>query len=214
MQEGLSEILTIAALYLSGVILPGPNFVATAHRAVTRPRQEALALVGGIALVNMIWALAAVGGIVALFTAAPWLFMTIKLAGGAYLLWLGISLWRGARAPLSYQAQSSRAGLKGAFRSGVLINLGNAKAMLFFAGIFAAAMPADPSVLLAGIIVLMVGSIAFLWYGGVALLLSFGGAAAGYRRAKPWIDRGCGLLLGGLGLRLVAQEAKDWVPGR
>lgn len=208
MQEGVSELLAIAALYLSGVVLPGPNFVATLHRAVTRPRAEALALVGGIALVNMIWALAAVGGVVAMFAAAPWLFLTIKLAGAAYLLWLAVGLWRGATSPLMPLAQASRAGLGAAFRAGVLINLGNAKALIFFASIFAAAMPAAPSFWLAASIVLVVGAIACLWYGGLALLLSLGGAAAAYRRAKPWIDRLCGLFLAGFGAKLVAQELR------
>ncbi len=202
------ELLAIAALYFSGVVLPGPNFVATLHRAVTRPRSEALALVAGIALVNMLWALAAVGGVVALFAAAPWLFMTIKLLGAAYLLWLAIGLWRGAGAPLAPASPSARAGLGAAFRSGVLINLGNAKALIFFASIFAAAMPAAPSFWLAAGIVLIVGAIACLWYGGLALLLSFGGAATAYRRAKPWIDRLCGLFLAGFGARLVAQELR------
>ncbi len=206
MSDWLSELLAIALLYLSGVILPGPNFVATVHRAVTRPLGEAMALVAGIASVNMLWAAAAVGGVVAIFAAAPWLFLSLKLAGAAYLIYLGVSLWRQAGRPQRAALPPGRGGLAATYRAGLLINLGNAKAILFFAGIFAAAMPSHPPTAFAIAVVALVGAIAFLWYAAVALLLSLGGAAKGYRRAKPWIDRASGLLIAGLGAKLAVDS--------
>ncbi len=204
LESDLTTLLAIAAVYVTGVIVPGPNFVATVHRAVSASRREALSLVAGIAVVNMLWATAAIGGITLLFAAAPWLFLAIKLAGAAYLLWMGLQLIRRAGAPIAAAGTGSGKGHWRAFRAGLMTNLANAKAVVFFASIFAAATPQDPTLWFALAVVASVGLIAFLWYGGLALLLSLGGAAAAYRRAKPWIDRLCGAVIGALGLKLAA----------
>ncbi len=206
MHPDLADLLAIAAVYVTGVVLPGPNFVATVHRAVSASRTEAMSLVAGIALVNMLWAAAAIGGITLLFAAAPWLFLAIKLAGAAYLLWMGIQLIRRAGAPVGNSALPAGKGHWRAFRAGLLTNLANAKAVVFYASIFAAATPQDAPLWFAAAVVGTVGLIAFLWYGSLALLLSLGGAAAAYRRAKPWIDRTCGAIIGGLGIKLAASS--------
>lgn len=50
-----SAVLTVFLVYLAGVVIPGPNFVAVVHKAVAATRSEALALVAGIVLVNLFW---------------------------------------------------------------------------------------------------------------------------------------------------------------
>lgn len=50
-----TAILTVFWVYLAGVVIPGPNFVAVVHKAVAASRSEALALVVGIVVVNLLW---------------------------------------------------------------------------------------------------------------------------------------------------------------
>jgi threonine/homoserine/homoserine lactone efflux protein len=73
--------------------------------------------------------------------------------------------------------------------------------MVFYASVFSAAVPAGASTGTLTVMVLMVALIALLWYGGVALALSSGRAARLYRKAKPAIERTCGVFLIAFGLR-------------
>lgn len=85
-------VLTVFFVYLAGVVIPGPNFVAVVHKAVAATRSEALALVAGIVLVNLFWATCAIAGIGVVFAAFPWAALIVKVLGAAYLMWFGFRL--------------------------------------------------------------------------------------------------------------------------
>ena len=76
-----STVMSVAVVCVAGVMSPGPNFVAVTHRAVSSSRFEAMAMVFGIALVNMLWATVAVFGVGLLVASLPWMFWAIKLMG-------------------------------------------------------------------------------------------------------------------------------------
>jgi len=195
-------VLTASLVCLAGVMSPGPNFVAVTHRAVTAPRSEALALVAGIACVSVLWSGSALFGLGVLFTLFPWLFWTVKLLGAAYLVWLGFQLLRQMRLPLAKDsARAAQTSLRHAFRQGLLTNLANPKAMMFYASVFSAAVPAGATPATLAVIVAAVGAIATVWYGSVALFLSGAHANRLYRRGKPLIEGACGVFLIGFGLR-------------
>lgn len=198
----LAAVLGASVVCMAGVMSPGPNFVAVTHRAVTSHRAESLALVGGIVCVNALWAGAALFGLGVVFALFPWLFWSVKLLGAAYLVWFGVQLLRRAKAPLPARTQAaSSSTCARAFRDGLVTNLSNPKSMVFYASVFSAAVPAGASTATLTAMVLMVALIALLWYGGVALVLSAGHAARAYRRAKPAIERSCGVLLIAFGVR-------------
>ena len=88
----MSAVLAVFTVYIVGVVIPGPNFVAVAHKAVSARRTEAFALVAGIVLVNLFWASSALLGIGVVFALFPWLAMAIKVAGAGYLMWFGYRL--------------------------------------------------------------------------------------------------------------------------
>ncbi len=195
-------VLTAAAVCAVGVMSPGPNFVAVTHRAVSAPRAEALSLVAGIASISGMWAAAAVLGIGVLFALFPWMFWTLKLLGAAYLVWLGIQLLRHAGAPLpEHAAAPSRAPLARAFRTGMVTNLSNPKAMIFYASVFSASVPAGASPGTLAAMIVVVPFIAAAWYGSVAVFLSGAPVARLFRKARPAIERSCGALLLAFGLR-------------
>lgn len=66
-----SAVLTVFLVYLAGVVIPGPNFVAVVHKAVAATRSEALALVAGIVLINLFWSTCAIAGLGVVFAALP-----------------------------------------------------------------------------------------------------------------------------------------------
>lgn len=202
----LSVLLPLAALYLLGVVSPGPNFVAVTQRAVTRSRAEALCLVAGIVSVGALWAGAALLGLGAVFEAFPLAFWTIKLGGALYLLWFGWRLLRNAGRPAPARpAAPGKGGLQRAFAAGLAVHLSNPKSAVFYASIFSAAVPRDagwPSLAAMLAVVVLLGG---LWYGGVALVFSMPRLDRAFRRSKAWIDRACGGALMLFGARLLLE---------
>ena len=191
-----SAVLSAAVVCLAGVMSPGPNFVAVTHRAISSSWAEAVAMVFGIAMVNMLWATMALFGLNLLVTSLPWLFRSIKLMGAGYLVWFGIQLLKRSGQPLKVRIGAAAASsFSSALRDGIATNLANPKSMAFYASVFSGAVPADASMeTLLGMVV-MVGVLAVLWYGGVALVLSADRMADLYRRGKKVVERTCGLFL-------------------
>lgn len=198
----LSAVATVFSVYAAGVVIPGPNFIAVAHKSVSGRRSDALALVAGIVIVNLFWATCAILGIGMVFAIFPWLAMSVKLAGAAYLIGFGLRLV--VSAGTSHPAATrplQAAGFRSAFLQGVATNIANPKSIAFYAAVFSSAAPAHVSTPTFFAMLTTVGLTATCWYGAVALVLSHAAVATGYRRAKAWIDRACGSLIIALGIR-------------
>jgi len=191
-----TAVLSAAAVCLAGVMSPGPNFVAVTHRAISSSRVEAIAMVFGISTVNTLWAVIALFGLNLLVTSLPYVFWSIKLMGAAYLVWFGIQLLKRSGQPLKARDGLTPAScFPSALRDGIATNLANPKSMAFYASVFSGTVPADASSETLVAMVAMVGVLAVLWYGGVALLLSADRMADWYRRGKKTVERICGLFL-------------------
>lgn len=197
-----SAVLGVLSVYVAGVVIPGPNFVAVAHKAASTTRTEALAVVAGIVLVNLFWASCAILGVGIVFAAFPWLAFAVKVAGAAYLIWFGGRLIFKASAGNSQEiAQAPGGSLRQAFAQGFATNIANPKSVAFFAAVFSSAAPPHESV---GTFLAMLGMVfvvASSWYGFVALTLSHARIASAYRRSKAWVDRVCGGVIIALGVR-------------
>lgn len=80
--------LGIAAVALGLVLTPGPNMIYLVSRSITQGRRAGLISLLGVALGFLTYLLAVTTGLSAVFTLVPPLYLTIKLAGAAYLLWM------------------------------------------------------------------------------------------------------------------------------
>jgi threonine/homoserine/homoserine lactone efflux protein len=205
-------VLAVLSVYIVGVVIPGPNFVAVAHKAASSTRAAALAMVGGIVLVNLFWASCAILGVGIVFTAFPWIALAVKFAGAGYLIWFGTRLVLNAKAAPGIDAGAARAQApagpidhRRAFVQGIATNIANPKSIAFFAAVFASATPAHVTWPTFGAMlsVVLVGSSS--WYGFVAIVLSHPDVAAAYRRGKAWADRICGGVIVALGVRQLAR---------
>lgn len=106
----------------------------------------------GIAVGQTVWAFATSAGIVAILVASEPLFLAVKYAGAAYLVYLGFQALREAIAPSdrshqrSHDLQPSRR-LRPliAFRQGLISDLGNPKMAVFFASLLPQFAPAGPA---------------------------------------------------------------------
>lgn len=202
----LPHLLVLAGVWALVVMSPGPDFVVTMSRAA-RSRRAGLAAAAGIVIGTAVWASASAVGLGIVLAHYRWVAETVRLAGAAYLAWLGVRMVIHARQELpAARAFEHAPGLGSALRAGLLTDLGNPKAAVFWTSLFAAVLPpaAPVSVRAAGIVVAV--TIAAAWYSAVACAFSLTFVTSRYARAKRWVDRITGGALIGLAARLAAEH--------
>jgi len=204
MQE-LTSLLGIAAAISIGAASPSPSFVMVARTAASS-RSDGLGAALGMGLGGLAFALASLLGLHGLLLAVPSFFWMLQVAGGLYLAYLGIRIWRGAKTPLATAPVQSKSGSATAVRSlalGLATQLSNPKTAIVYASVFAAFLPATTSLLFNLAIASLVFAIEAGWYALVALALSSIGPRTRYLRHKTWMDRAAGGVMVALGVKLV-----------
>jgi threonine/homoserine/homoserine lactone efflux protein len=194
----------IALLSLMAAISPGPAVLMAARTGVTEGLRTGLFLAAGIGAGAVVWAAAALFGLSLLFEVAPALLWGLKLAGGAYLLWMAWHLWRDAALPIADTGARAPRSAGSAFRRGLLTQLANPKPAVMFSAIFVGTVPpGTPAPVLAALL-----GVVFLnetlWNSFVARLFSLERTRSAYLRLKPAIDRAFGGALALLGLKIAA----------
>lgn len=203
----LPHLLTLAGIWVLVVMTPGPDFVVTMSRAAGS-RRAGLAAAAGITLGTAIWASASAAGAGIVLARYQWAAETVRYLGAGYLAWLGLRmiLHSGRAVPEAGSDVGQRRGTGAAWRAGVLADLGNPKAAIFWTGLFAAVLPAAAPVTVRATAVALAVVIAAAWYSAVACAFSLPVVTGRYRRAKKWIDRMAGSVLTGLAVRLAAEH--------
>ncbi|MGJ7537389.1 MULTISPECIES: LysE family translocator [unclassified Variovorax] len=207
MMDTTLSLLGIAGAMTVGAMSPGPSFVMVARTAVSS-RADGLAAALGMGAGGLVFAIAALAGLQAAFLAVPTLYVAIKGLGGAYLVYLSIRIWSGARQPLAVTQETGASprqqGRSGhTFLLGLATQVSNPKTAVVYASIFAAFLPREVPLVLALAVPAVIFCIETGWYAIVALALSSAAPRSAYLRYKVWIDRAAGGVMGLLGLRLV-----------
>ncbi|MFD6452073.1 LysE family translocator, partial [Nocardia sp. NPDC060220] len=89
-----TAVLGVAAAALGMVLTPGPNMMYLVSRTVAQGRRAGMISLMGVAAGFGVYLMAAAAGITAVFAVVPGLYLAVKLAGAAYLLWLA---WQAIR---------------------------------------------------------------------------------------------------------------------
>jgi threonine/homoserine/homoserine lactone efflux protein len=206
MQE-ITAILGIAAAIAIGAASPGPSFIMVARLAVSSSRIDAACAALGMGIGGLIFACLSLVGLHGLLLAVPSLYIVLKVAGGLYLAYLGIQIWRGARTRLPDAPTTGSAFARSHARSfvlGLTTQLSNPKTAIVYASVFAAFLPPTPSALFNVSVAGVVFVIEAGWYALVAMTLSSERPRRTYLHLKTWIDRVAGGVMIALGLRLAA----------
>jgi homoserine/homoserine lactone efflux protein len=179
-------------------LTPGPTVMLISAYGFKGGFREALAAIAGTQTGNTLWYAICVTGLGALVTASPALFQAIKLAGAAYLIWLGANaLWKSWRA--SEDAHGPKL-IGKPYLQATLTQLGNPKAMLFFGALVPQFLdmraPLLPQYLIMFVVTFIGESIILTGYGWLAAV---GGRVADTHHAI-WRERISGMVLIGLGL--------------
>jgi threonine/homoserine/homoserine lactone efflux protein len=204
----LSVLLAFAAALAIAVAIPGPGILAVVSCALGRGLREALALIMGVIIGDLVYFTLAVLGMAALARSMGEFFIVIKLAGAAYLIWLGIKLWRQAPTALSSPgtAVTPPLGFRRSMLGGLIVTLGNPKSIAFYAGLLPTfvdlqKLSAGDALAMSLIVVLVVG----------AIPAAYAAVAAGSRRFlnQPSrlriINRAAGTMMIGTGVAVATQ---------
>jgi threonine/homoserine/homoserine lactone efflux protein len=200
--DAVVALLGLAVVHLLAVASPGPSTVLVVQTAAVAGRRGGLVAAFAMMLGAVAWAAAALYGLQALFAQFAWLYRVFQVAGGLFLIYLAVMMWRHARDPLPEFATLTGGSDWQVFTRALLLQLSNPKIMVFFGSIFLSVLPHDMPAWMQGTVLAIVAFDEFTWFALLALMFSGGTARAFYRRAKFWLDRIMGGALALLGLRL------------
>jgi len=203
-----SVLAAFAVALAIAVALPGPGIFAVVSCAIGRGFREALAMICGLVLGDLLYFYLAVLGMAALAHSMGELFIAVKFAGAGYLIWLGVKLWRQTPAGMSPSdgAAASPRGFRRSLLGGLVVTISNPKAIGFYAGLLPTFINLEK--LSVGEAVTM-GAIVVALVGGIPAAYAY--AAARSRRffTRPSrlkaMNRTAGSLMIGAGLTVAAQ---------
>jgi len=186
-------------------IVPGPAVLLVLSEALGHGSAKALWSILGIIAGGTAWFALSGTGIGAALLASPGLFLAIKWAGIAYLVWLGVRIF--LRKPKMANVEGAHgAALPGKlFASGFALQMGNPAVLVFFAAFLPQFLnPRAPLIPQLAILALASAVIEFVVQAGYALL------AGPIRRLGPrfatWSERAAGVMLVAIGLGLAARS--------
>ncbi|MBP6816344.1 MAG: LysE family translocator [Burkholderiaceae bacterium] len=199
-------LFVVASLVL--IITPGQDMVLVMSRSIAQGAGAGVVTAAGVSLGLVGHTLLATLGLGAVLRTSEWLFVALKLAGAAYLIWLGIGLLRSGGGPLDMQIASRRSLLR-LFFDGALSNVSNPKIAIFYFAFlpqFVAPGATHPA-LSVFVLGLLFAALTFLVKGPVGF---FAGLLSGWLRARPsalaGLYRCSGAVLIALGLKLAFER--------
>ncbi len=206
---GLDTLLIVALAAAVMNALPGPSQFYVVTRTVALGRRAGLASALGLACGAVVHVVLAATGLVALMAAVPLLFELLRVAGAAYIVWLGITTW------LSRDDVPATGGAIATvrpwrlWRQGFLIETANPKTALFFLAFLPPFV--DPALPMPWLQMVVLGLLVPLTALPVDLIIAFAAAAALGRlgaRAQRWRRRLAAGLLVALGGWLLVEDGR------
>jgi threonine/homoserine/homoserine lactone efflux protein len=193
------------------IVTPGPDTALTIRNALLGGRRAGLSTALGVSSGQAVWALATSVGLAALLAASEPVFVALKLAGAAYLVYLGLQgLWAAVRRRSHRPPEGAEpvGGLapRTAYRQGVLSNLGNPKMAVFFTSLlpqYTSGGPAFAGLLALGLVFSL---LTLVWLGAYAVAVARAGGLLRRPAVRRALDAVTGAVLVGLGLRLAAER--------
>lgn len=200
------QIFAFLAAAMLITLSPGPDNLMVLSLGIARGRRHGMVFGLGCALGCLSHTLLAAAGISALLAASATAFLALKLAGGLYLVWLGVQALRSRGSQWQGGGQSQQDGLAALFGKGLLANAINPKVVLFFLAFLPQFIVADGAgvawqTLQLGVLFTLQAALLF------GLLGYFSGYAGQWLMTTPrrgmWLDRLAGTVFVALGLRLI-----------
>lgn len=198
----MSEWIAVVTITILACISPGPDFALVSRNGLLLSRRAGLLTAVGIGIGVLVHICYTLLGLGLILQQTPWLFSALKLAGAAYLIYLGIKMI--SSKPEVEQQNVSPPAISGlsALRSGFLTNALNPKTSIFIVSLFMGVVRPDTGVTVQIAYGIFIASAHIIWFGLVALCFSTGKMREKLLSSRQWIDRGFGGLLVSFGIIL------------
>jgi len=205
----VTDLAGFVALAIVVIVTPGPDTALTIRNTLVGGRQAGVATAVGVALGQATWSVATSVGIAALLVAAEPAFAALKLAGAAYLIYLGAqSLWtafRGRPAHPTVDRSVVRVRAARALRQGVLSNLTNPKMAVFFPSLLPQFVTADaPPFLVLLALGILFCLMTLVWLTAYAFAVARAGDVLRRSAIRRTIEAVTGIVLVAFGIRVAA----------
>lgn len=200
----LAAVLTFAGAATLVILIPGPDTLVVLRGVVVHGRRSAALTMLGVLSGLTIWATAAAFGLTALLKASDYGYLALRVAGGTYLLYVGIQALRNRALGASFDSRPSLVGR--GFRAGIMTDLLNPKVGVFFITFLPAFIPRGEPVMgttfaLGALFVLETG----LYFLAILLFVRRLERWLAAERIRRALNRATGLVLIGFGVRLAVE---------
>ncbi|UQX01801.1 LysE family translocator [Streptomyces sp. RerS4] len=214
----LTQLLAATGVLALLTLVPGPDMAVVTRRAVSRGRGDGLRTVAGIAGGLLLWGALTVAGLAALLAASAEVYLVVKLAGAAYLCFLGIQSLRRPGGEMDPDSSSSSSSASSAasrsrdagsgWRTGLVSNTLNPKIAVFYTGLLPTLAPPglSPTAGMA-LLVLVHVLLTLAWLGTYVYVLSRARRFFTRPRVRRAMDRVTGVVLIGFGVRVATSTA-------
>jgi threonine/homoserine/homoserine lactone efflux protein len=202
----MGELAAFIAVSAIVIVTPGPDTALTIRSSLMGGRSAGVFTAVGVSSGQAVWTLASAAGIAALLAASEPAFLAVRIAGSAYLIWLGlqaiVAAVRGRR-KVAAAAGSRRLEPSKAFRQGLLSNLGNPKMAAFFPSLLPQFAHSFSALLALGF---MFCAMTFVWLTAYAVAVARAGDFLGRSSVRRTVEAITGAVLVALGLRLATER--------
>ena len=208
----LTQFIAFLGISALVIVTPGQDTALTIRNALLGGRKSGAFTALGVSAGQAVWTIATSAGLAALLVASEPAFLAVKLAGAAYLIFLGVqalaSAFSSRRSAATAGAPVGRRGTPWAgFRQGFISNLGNPKMAVFFTSLLPQFSPGGNASLAALLLLGFVFCLMTLgWLTGYAIAVAKAGGFLRRPRIRRTIDAVTGVVFVAFGLRLATER--------
>lgn len=208
----LTQFVAFLGISALVIVTPGQDTALTIRNTLVGGRRSGAFTALGVSAGQAVWTIATSAGLAALLVASEPAFVAVKLAGAAYLVFLGAQALLSAftRRRSTVAADAPAAGERtpwAGFRQGLISNLGNPKMAVFFTSLLPQFSPGGnasfAALLLLGFIFCLM---TLVWLTGYAVVVAKAGDFLRRPRVRRTIDAVTGAVFVAFGLRLATDR--------
>lgn len=204
-----TALFSILTIHLMASISPGPDFVVVSQKTLHQGRKAGIVCGAGVCVGLLVHIGYSVAGLTAALEHSVRLTQSIGIFGGSYLVFLGYKSIKGAFSanPALSIEKANNAGGASAFWSGLIVNVFNPKAAIYFISLFSIIISPSMGVEKLLLVIVLIISVQMAWYLTFIFIVTIPSVRMKFDSKVYLIDRGLGVLMLMMGVYMIATYA-------